>query len=686
MKKLFLLIAAVFFYPLLLYSQECLPDGITFTNQAQIDNFKTNHPGCTQIMGNVEISGDDITNLNGLNKVTHFGGMVEIVDNPSLTSLAGLGELTSVYWHLRISGNSSLTSLSGLDKLTWVGGHLEIWRNDKIANLKGLDALTGIGRWLEIGYNPSLLNMDGLDNLGSIGEKFYIQGNNLLNSLTGLRNINLGSVTDLYISDNLSLLDCEIQNICDFMANPTGSINIYNNAPGCNHPHEVAAACKVALNCLPYGNYYFIKQSDIDNFPIEYSACKELSGDITISGNDILSLNGLAQINSVGGSVHIFNSRNLTGLTGLNRMKSIGGSLDIYQDSAMQSFSGLEGLTKIGKRLEIESNPVLTSLSSLGNVNTSLEALHVVYNNKLSNLTGLNRIKRIENICWISFNPSLKSLSGLDSLISVGGSLEIDSNDSLETLAGLDKLTDIKSGMFLWDNPALTSISSLKSLVSIGGAVDIYDNHSLISLSGLENLTTIAGHLWIMTNPLITNLNELKGLTSVGGYLWIWDNANLLNLNGINNINPGSIADLSIALNPLLSTCEAKSVCEYLAGQNGSVEISENSAGCNNPEEVKAACKSVGVRAVGNRQPAVGSFPNPFSELVNIEYTLEKNTTVSLSIFNLYGQEVKLLVNEPQSDGTHLEQWNACGLPEGIYFYRFQAGNQTATGKMILMK
>jgi S-formylglutathione hydrolase FrmB len=53
----------------------CLPQGITFTNQAQIDNFQTNYPGCTEIEGDVTIAGDDITNLNGLSVLTSIGGV-----------------------------------------------------------------------------------------------------------------------------------------------------------------------------------------------------------------------------------------------------------------------------------------------------------------------------------------------------------------------------------------------------------------------------------------------------------------------------------------------------------------------------------------------------------------------------------------------------------------------------------
>ena len=99
----------------------CLPEGISFTNQAEIDNFQTNYPNCNKIEGDVEIIGDDITNLNGLNVLTAFGG------------------------DLRMEGNEALTNLSCLDNLTTIGGSLQIWSNKALTSLTGLDNVTSIG-------------------------------------------------------------------------------------------------------------------------------------------------------------------------------------------------------------------------------------------------------------------------------------------------------------------------------------------------------------------------------------------------------------------------------------------------------------------------------------------------------------------------------------------------------------
>ena len=50
------------------------------------------------------------------------------------------------------------------------------------------------------------------------------------------------------------------------------------------------------------------------------------------------------------------------------------------------------------------------------------------------------------------------------------------------------------------------------------------------------------------------------------------------------------------------------------------------------------------------------------------------------------GQQIETLVNNHQQQGKHQVTWNTEGLPTGIYFYRLQAGEQQATGKMVVLR
>jgi len=79
------------------------------------------------------------------------------------------------------------------------------------------------------------------------------------------------------------------------------------------------------------------------------------------------------------------------------------------------------------------------------------------------------------------------------------------------------------------------------------------------------------------------------------------------------------------------------------------------------------------------------TYPNPFNTTANIEYELEQPITVTIRIYDYLGKEVELIQNY-KSRGKHTSEWNAQGQPNGIYFYRLQAGNQTASGKMVKVK
>lgn len=80
------------------------------------------------------------------------------------------------------------------------------------------------------------------------------------------------------------------------------------------------------------------------------------------------------------------------------------------------------------------------------------------------------------------------------------------------------------------------------------------------------------------------------------------------------------------------------------------------------------------------------NYPNPFNPNTVIRYSVKENTAVKLAIFNSIGQEVSVLVSEPQQPGTYEADWDASGSPSGIYYYRLTAGNFIQTNKMILMK
>ncbi len=80
------------------------------------------------------------------------------------------------------------------------------------------------------------------------------------------------------------------------------------------------------------------------------------------------------------------------------------------------------------------------------------------------------------------------------------------------------------------------------------------------------------------------------------------------------------------------------------------------------------------------------NYPNPFNPSTIINYEIGQSELVKLSVYNILGQEVMVLVNDVQQAGAHEIQFQAGTLASGIYMYRLEAGNFTSTNKMILMK
>lgn len=80
------------------------------------------------------------------------------------------------------------------------------------------------------------------------------------------------------------------------------------------------------------------------------------------------------------------------------------------------------------------------------------------------------------------------------------------------------------------------------------------------------------------------------------------------------------------------------------------------------------------------------NFPNPFNPSTVISFTIQADQQVTLKVINAVGEEVKTLVNNNLSKGTHNIIFNAAGLSSGLYFYRLESNNQVQVKKMMLLK
>jgi hypothetical protein len=82
------------------------------------------------------------------------------------------------------------------------------------------------------------------------------------------------------------------------------------------------------------------------------------------------------------------------------------------------------------------------------------------------------------------------------------------------------------------------------------------------------------------------------------------------------------------------------------------------------------------------------NYPNPFNPSTDISFALPTAGRVSLTVYNVLGQEVENLVNEHMEAGNHTVTWEASNYSSGVYFYRLVADNDkfVKTNKMMLLK
>jgi hypothetical protein len=87
------------------------------------------------------------------------------------------------------------------------------------------------------------------------------------------------------------------------------------------------------------------------------------------------------------------------------------------------------------------------------------------------------------------------------------------------------------------------------------------------------------------------------------------------------------------------------------------------------------------------------NYPNPFNPTTTISYQLPTIANVKLTIINTLGQEVAIVNNGVQGIGAHSVNWDASGMPSGIYFYNIIAvdnsdptNQYSQTRKMVLLK
>ncbi|MBC7774791.1 MAG: hypothetical protein H7246_05070, partial [Phycisphaerae bacterium] len=343
--------------------------------------------------------------IGALDSLTSVGGKIAIVDNPQLTQLIGLNNLRRANSHLIIQRNPLLfalfafqsldtivgyftlsenrlsNGLGDLNQLAYVGGsmeiigseildlhglenlrrvgHLNLWYNHKLENLQGLENLQRIEGWFQLSENATLKSLDGLDNLDSLCG-LALDRNPALADISALGGVNAWGGCGLWIDQNAALPN--LHGLENMSSLDKGELLVARN-PALEDMTALSDIRKV-------GSFVYIWQNASLKTLGGLNELDSIGERLTIDDNaSLTSLNGLRKLKFVP-DIYITNNPKLIELNGLDQLNKIGGSLKISRNDELIHLHGLENLDSIGIQLELSFNPSLESLLGLRNLKT----------------------------------------------------------------------------------------------------------------------------------------------------------------------------------------------------------------------------------------------------------------------------------------------------------------------------
>ncbi len=123
----------------------------------------------------------------------------------------------------------------------------------------------------------------------------------------------------------------------------------------------------------------------------------------------------------------------------------------------------------------------------------------------------------------------------------------------------------------------------------------------------------------------------------------------------------------------------------------GNVYIAGNSSGLSGIDFMTVKySQPIGITPISTEVPegyGLGqNYPNPFNPITNVKIQMPNSGFVKLTVFDVSGKEVAVLVNEELNAGVYNVDFDASNLASGTYFYRMVTGGFSDVKKMILVK
>jgi photosystem II stability/assembly factor-like uncharacterized protein len=219
-----------------------------------------------------------------------------------------------------------------------------------------------------------------------------------------------------------------------------------------------------------------------------------------------------------------------------------------------------------------------------------------------------------------------------------------------------------------WTDQSLASTYNFEEIRFFGLAAGY-----VVGSNGAFLKSTNGGTNWFEIPTGVTGtIYDIFLYNSLTGWI-VGDNGTI-----IRTVDGGAnwVAQVSPVTNSLRAIYMTSSLTGYIVGNDGLILKTTNGGDpigiIPNSHPVKYELKQ--------------NYPNPFNPATKIEYSILKAANVNLSVYDLNGKLVKILIDEMHSVGSYEIDFDGSGLSSGMYFYKLDTDGFVQTRKMVLLK
>jgi hypothetical protein len=260
------------------------------------------------------------------------------------------------------------------------------------------------------------------------------------------------------------------------------------------------------------------------------------------------------------------------------------------------------------------------------------------------------------------------------------------------------------SGSFMWEKYYINNdggsrgskilLDKMESSIIIGGSIDDANDINFLALK-----YSLSGDLvWSKTYNNSIESNEIFENMSMDSYSNIYLTGSIDN--GIFQTQKDFV---TVKLSPSGATnwvvrfngegINEDYPCSVLSDNNLNVYVFGTSEGISTNYDyalVKYSQLLTGINQTNNSIPDSymlnQNYPNPFNPITRIEFSIPVAGNVNVSVYDILGNEVEVIVHDNLQPGTYSVDFNAEKYSSGVYFYRLVSGNFTDSKKMIIAK